>query len=133
MQMLIWGADGWPQPGSDLPAGRYTIVSKASGLALGVQNSNAAEGTLIDQAPYMGGPTQQWNLSPTGDGYYSIGSLGTAKYFDLLECKSDEGTKISQYPWFNNDCQKCVSSRSARTLIASSRRWWHRHYAAGRK
>jgi arabinan endo-1,5-alpha-L-arabinosidase len=106
MQTLVWGVDGWPQPGTDLAAGRYSIISKASGLALGVQNSNFAEGTPIDQAPYLGGTTQQWNLSPTGNGHYSIGSLGTAKYFDLFECKSEDGTKISQYPWMNNDCQK---------------------------
>ncbi len=34
---LLWGADGWPKAGFDLPAGRYAIISKATGLALGVQ------------------------------------------------------------------------------------------------
>jgi len=106
MKTLLWGADGWPQAGSDLPAGRYTIVSKASGLALGIYNNSSAEGTPIDQFTYRGGATQQWNVSPTGDGYYSIGSLGTAKYMDLFECSAKDGTKISQYPWRNNDCQK---------------------------
>jgi mannan endo-1,4-beta-mannosidase len=55
---------------------------------------------------YQGGAMQQWNISPTGDGYYSIGSLGSGKYLDLFECSIKDGTKISQYPWFNNDCQK---------------------------
>ena len=103
---LVWGADGWPRADAALPGGRYTIVSKASGMALGVQNGSWAEGTPIDQAPYLGVPTQQWNISPTGDGYYSIGSIGTARYIDLFECNAKDGTKISQYPWMNNDCQK---------------------------
>ncbi|MDF2440434.1 MAG: arabinan endo,5-alpha-L-arabinosidase, partial [Abditibacteriota bacterium] len=106
MQTLIWGADGWPRPGSDLPGGRYVIVSRASGLALGVQQASQVDGTPIDQLAYQGGLMQQWNLSPTGDGYYSIGSLGSGKYLDLFECSVKDGTKISQYPWFNNDCQK---------------------------
>ena len=106
LQTLIWGADGWPQAGADLPGGRYVILSKASGLALGIFNNDFADGTPIDQFTYRGGATQQWNVSPTGDGYYSIGSLGTAKYMDLFECNPRDGTKISQYPWMNNDCQK---------------------------
>jgi arabinan endo-1,5-alpha-L-arabinosidase len=106
LQTLLWSADGWPQPGSDLPGGRYAIVSQASGLALGVYNNKFDDGTPIDQFAYRGGATQQWNLSPTGDGYYSIGSLGTAKYMDLFQCSPKDGAKISQHPWMNNDCQK---------------------------
>lgn len=106
MQTLLWDANGWPRPGTDLPGGRYVIVSKASGLALGIHKADTADGTPIDQFEYKGGAMQQWNISSTGDGYYSIGSLGTGKYFDLLECSLKDGTKISQYPWFNNDCQK---------------------------
>ncbi len=106
LQTVVWGADGWPVAGADLRPGRYAIVSKASGQALGIHNNNFADGTPIDQAPYRGGPTQRWNVTPTGDGYYGISSMGSAKWLDLNECSPKGGTKISHYRWFNNDCQR---------------------------
>lgn len=106
MQTVVWGADGWAIAGADLRAGRYAIVSKASGLALGIFNNNFANGTAIDQAAFRGGPTQQWNVTATGDGYYGISSMGTAKWMDLNECSPLDGAKVGQYPWFNNDCQR---------------------------
>jgi arabinan endo-1,5-alpha-L-arabinosidase len=106
MKTLVWGTDGWPMAGSELPAGRYAIESRVSGLALGIYNNNFADGTPIDQFTYLGGPTQHWNVAPVGDGYYSIGSIGTGKYLDLFGCNPKDGTKISQYPWYGNECQK---------------------------
>jgi arabinan endo-1,5-alpha-L-arabinosidase len=106
LQTLVWGEDGWPHAGSELPGGRYAIISKASGLALGVNKASWDDGTSIDQFEYKGGSMQQWNVSSVGDGYYSISSLGTGKYIDLFECNGGDGTKISQYPWLNNDCQR---------------------------
>ena len=106
MQGIAWEADGWPRAVSDLPGGRYAIVSQASGLALGIAGNKPDDGNPIDQFEYRGGPTQQWNISPMGDGSYGIGSMGTGKYLDVFECGTKDGTKISQYPWMNNDCQK---------------------------
>jgi arabinan endo-1,5-alpha-L-arabinosidase len=103
---LVWDAQGWPRPAADLAPGRYAIVSKASGLALGVHDIGFAEGTPVDQFTYLNNPFQHWNVGPTGDGYYSIGSLGTGRYIDLFECSPKNGTKIGLYPWMNNDCQR---------------------------
>lgn len=113
LRRLAWGADGWPRAVSDPPApaaglapGRYAIISKASGLALGVHDVSMDDGTPIDQFTYSGGAMQLWNVCPVGDGFYGISSLGTGKFFDLFECSPKDGTKISQYPWMNNDCQR---------------------------
>lgn len=106
LETLVWGQEGWPRVGSEVVGGRYAIVSQASGLALGIAGSKPDEGNPIDQFEYRGGPTQQWNISPTGDGSYAIGSMGTGKYLDLFQCGTADGTKISQYPWLGNDCQK---------------------------
>ena len=113
LERLAWGADGWPRavgdpppPGPGLAPGRYAIISKASGLALGVHNVLLDDGTPIDQFTYSGGAMQLWNVCPVGDGFYGISSLGTGKFFDLFQCNSADGTKISQYGWGNNDCQR---------------------------
>lgn len=113
LQTLAWGADGWPRaagdpppPGAGFVPGRYAIISKASGLALGVHNILPDDGTPIDQFTYTGGEMQQWSVCPVGDGFYGISSLGTGKFIDLFECSPKDGTKISQYGWGNNDCQR---------------------------
>ena len=104
LESLIWGADGWPQAGSELPSGHYAIVSKSNGKALeALTDADVIEITLSDSRPTL---SQQWNITPTGDGYYALASLGTGKYLDLFECSSKDGAKIDQYPWFNNDCQR---------------------------
>lgn len=106
LQTLVWDAQGWPRPAADLAPGRYAIVSKASGLSLGVHDIGFAEGTPVDQFTYLDNPFQHWNVSPVGDGYYGIASLGTGAYIDLFECSPRDGTKIGLYPWMNNDCQR---------------------------
>ena len=112
LQTLTWGTDGWPttpgdvaQAGADALEGHYVIISKATGLALSVQTGDT-DGTALSLARNADGPMQQWNVSPTGDGCESIASLGNAKFVDLNQCKTADGTPIDQYPWFNNDCQR---------------------------
>lgn len=106
LQGLSWDEAGWPRAVFDLPGGRYAIMSAASGLALGIAGNKSDDGNPIDQFEYRGGATQQWNISPMGDGSYGIGSMGTGKYLDVFRCSTKDGTKISQYPWMGNDCQK---------------------------
>jgi arabinan endo-1,5-alpha-L-arabinosidase len=105
MQTLVWDADGWPHPGGDLAPGRYSILSKASGLALGVHDVSFEDAAPIDQFEYRG-TFQEWNVSPVGNGYYAITSMATGKAMDLAECSSKDATPIAQYSWFGNDCQK---------------------------
>jgi arabinan endo-1,5-alpha-L-arabinosidase len=106
MKSLLWAPDGWPQPGLELPPGRYAIISASSDLALGIANNRSENGIAIDQFTYRGGTTQQWNISPAGEGYFSIASIGTGKFLDLAGANSQEGTPINQYEWLNNDAQR---------------------------
>ena len=106
LQTLVWEEDGWPRAAKDLQPGRYGIVSKVSGLGLGVAKISQDEGAPIDQFTYDGGPFQTWNVAPIGDGTFSISSVATGKVMDLFQGSAANGTKISQYPWFGNDAQK---------------------------
>ncbi|BCM93603.1 intracellular endo-alpha-(1-_5)-L-arabinanase [Abditibacteriota bacterium] len=106
MKTLAWDKDGWPYAAKELAPGRYAIISRVSGLGLGVHNLAQDDGTPIDQFKYTGGPFQEWNIAPLGDGYFNISSLATGKSTDLFECGAADGTKISLYGWMNNDCQR---------------------------
>lgn len=114
VQTLLWTTDGWPVVGYDIPSATYKIVSKSTGLALGVHGSIATDGTALDQSDYTGSAYQQWTVAPstggtaqTGyDGYSRLTNVGSGKVVDLYYCRAADGTAIDQYPWFNNDCQR---------------------------
>lgn len=106
MRDLVWDANAWPIAAPAVAGGRTAIISRASGLALGVQNRSADDGAPLDQFAFSGDIMQSWNIVPLGDGYYGISSITTGKWMELFECSAQDGTKISQYPWKNNDCQR---------------------------
>lgn len=103
---LSWDADSWPFATPALSGGRYAIINRASGLALGVSHRSSDDGAPLDQFAWSGDIMQSWNVMPLGDGFYGIDSLATGKWMDLFECSDKDGAKISQYPWMNNDCQR---------------------------
>jgi arabinogalactan endo-1,4-beta-galactosidase len=51
---------------NELPSGIWEITNVADGLCL------AASGTNLVQEPYTGASDQEWRLSPSGNGYYTI-------------------------------------------------------------
>lgn len=104
LETLLWGADGWPQEGMTLPGGRYKIVSSSTSHAL--EMLKTADGAQAELSASGKTPPQQWNVIPTGDGYYALASVKTGKFLDLFECSPRDGTKIDQYSWLNNDCQR---------------------------
>jgi len=121
VQTLLWGADGWPVAGSDLAAGTYRIVAKASGLTMGIRGSSTTDGAALGQDAYTGSGFQHWVVAPTTggtpqtgqDGYYRMTSVGSGKVVDLFQCNPANGTPIVQYPWFNNDCQRWLIEQTS--------------------
>ncbi len=103
---LVCDAQGWPVATPPLAGGRYVLINRESGLALGVHNRSLNAGAPLDQFAFNGDTLQSWNVVPLGDGFYGIASLGSGQWLDLFECSSTNGAKISQFPWQNNDCQR---------------------------
>ncbi len=106
MQTLWWDSAGWPHMGRDLLPGRYSIASKVSRLALETPLDANADGVPIQQAAPRSDAAQSWNISPSGDGFYSIRSMKNGKFIDLNGCRTGNTSKISQSAWGNTDCQR---------------------------
>ena len=106
IQDLVWDKDGWPVALPAVAGGRYALINKASGLALGVHNRSGEDGAPLDQFDFNGDAIQKWNVVPLGDGFYGFQSLGTGKWLDLFECDPKNGGKINQQPWFGSACQR---------------------------
>ena len=121
LETLIWDSGGWPRSGSDLPAGQYAVMAKSSGLSLTAALGNAPDGS-IDEQPYRGKQAQQWNVSSTGDGYYSISNMATGMYLDLAQCSTKDGAQIDQGRWLAGACQQWqieATSDGAYRIVAS--------------
>lgn len=134
-QTLVWGADGWPVAGTDFPAGTNKIISAANGLALGIQNASATDGTPIEQQTYTTNTYQQWIITLTTnasapDGYYSLKSVGSGKAVDLFANNLTNGTLINEWTvgtgdnqrWFieqtSDNLYRIVSKKSGKVIDA---------------
>ena len=82
VRTLVWGADGWPCVGEDLPPGTYKITAD-NGQALGVKGGGAADGSLIELQPSTGSDFQKWTVDITPEGYYELKSVGSGQTVGL--------------------------------------------------
>lgn len=92
---VTWGED--VQPYID---GQYILVNRSTGQVMQVMGSS--NGSNIEQANYVGAPTQKWAVTPVdpeigGDfSYYRIRPLSsTNKYMDLYNYSLDNGGNIN--------------------------------------
>ena len=70
-----------------------------------IDKSDAA-GASLDQSPYTRDKHQQWKVARTNDGFSRITSAASGKVVDLWYCKPENGTKIDQFKWLDNACQR---------------------------
>ncbi|MGF1428105.1 RICIN domain-containing protein [Kitasatospora sp. LaBMicrA B282] len=71
-------------PGPSTPLdGTYQLVNGNSQQLLDAANQGTAAGTPIIQWPDDGGANQQWRLTGTGDGYYTITGVGSGKALEV--------------------------------------------------
>ncbi|MBV9268616.1 MAG: RICIN domain-containing protein [Acidobacteriaceae bacterium] len=77
--LTIGLATSIPATPQNAPApGIYQITSHLSSLAVDVSGASQSSGALIDQAPFSG-LNQEWQLLPTGDGYFAIVSMNSGQ------------------------------------------------------
>lgn len=74
----------------------YGIVN-SSGQYLDVSGASTADSATIVQAPATSGTDQQWQLVPTGDGYYKIVNVNSGKQLNIPGATSTSGTQLIQY------------------------------------
>ncbi len=86
----------------------YTIKSAQSGKCLSIAGRSTADGATTEQracAPDKDAD-QKWYVEPQVDGTFRIANRGSGKNLDVAYCGLAEKTKVGQFPWLNNDCQR---------------------------
>ena len=84
--------------------GTYRLVSRLSGKALDAMGTG--NGTQIAQWPYWGGPMQQWTITDTGNGQYSIIGVQSGKALDVEFGGTNDGAKVELYSYWGGPMQK---------------------------
>lgn len=85
-----------------IDSGRYSIISRHSGLALEVSNGSTADGANVVQWEYHGGENQQFDVVNLGNGYHTIRPVHSGKSLDVWEWSRDPGGEIRQYQFMGN-------------------------------
>jgi aryl-phospho-beta-D-glucosidase BglC (GH1 family) len=84
--------------------GTYRLISRHSGKALDAMGTG--DGTQIIQWPYWGGPMQQWTVTHTGNGQYSIIGVQSGKALDIEWGSTNDGAKVQLYSNWGGPMQK---------------------------
>ncbi len=111
---LTWGTTGWPVVSRDwLPAGRYTITGRNSGLVWDAWGCTGASGQMVAQGTPSGLTCQQWDMTPLGAGAYKITSALGGLAVDVINCLPDAGTKLQLYASNGFACQQYTLERAS--------------------
>ena len=84
--------------------GTYRVISRLSGKALDAMGTG--DGTQIIQWPYSGGAMQQWTVTHTGNGQYSIIGIQSGKALDIEFGGTNDGAKVQLYSNWGGPMQK---------------------------
>ncbi len=92
-------------------ASRLLRVTPTSGfhytaLHYGIQNAGSGEyldvtggaGAGVVQSPFTGAADQQWQLVPTGDGYYKIVNVASGQLLNIPGGSTTNGVQLIQWP-----------------------------------
>ncbi|MFJ4680369.1 alpha-galactosidase [Kitasatospora sp. NPDC088783] len=76
---------------------RYQLVNAATGQYLDVSGGSTADGAGLVQAAANGATDQQWQLAPTGDGYFRIDNVRSGRLVNVPGPTTVPGTQLIQY------------------------------------
>ena len=71
-----------------------------------IYGGSVEDGATIHLWSAHGGESQKYQLKAVGDGYYTIMSMNSGKYFDVKGGVTECGTDLQQYSYNGSDAQK---------------------------
>lgn len=82
-----------PTSGFHYTAMHYGIASNGQYLDV-----TGGAGAGVVASPFTGAPDQQWQLAPTGDGYYRIVNVSSGQLLNVPGASTTSGTQLIQWP-----------------------------------
>ncbi|TLS44336.1 alpha-L-fucosidase [Streptomyces montanus] len=72
----------------------YRLVARHSGKVADVEGGRTANGTNVDQWPWLNQANQKWTFTSTGDGYYKIKGVGSGKLLEVAGLSRADGGNV---------------------------------------
>ncbi|MFD6169901.1 RICIN domain-containing protein [Streptomyces coeruleorubidus] len=72
----------------------YRLVARHSGKVADVEGARTANGTNVDQWPWLNQANQKWTFTRTGDGYYKIKGVGSGKLLEVAGLSRADGGNV---------------------------------------
>ncbi|WP_217237749.1 RICIN domain-containing protein [Streptomyces sp. AC555_RSS877] len=72
----------------------YRLVARHSGKVADVEGARTANGTNVDQWPWLNQTNQKWTFTGTGDGYYKIKGVGSGKLLEVAGLSRADGGNV---------------------------------------
>jgi alpha-L-fucosidase len=72
----------------------YRLVARHSGKVADVEGAGTANGTNVDQWPWLNQANQKWAFTSTGDGYYKIKGVGSGKLLEVAGLSRADGGNV---------------------------------------
>ena len=72
----------------------YRLVARHSGKVADVEGRRTANGTNVDQWPWLNQANQKWTFTRTGDGYYKIKGVGSGKLLEVAGLSRADGGNV---------------------------------------
>jgi alpha-L-fucosidase len=72
----------------------YRLVARHSGKVADVEGARTANGTNVDQWPWLNQANQKWTFTSTGDGYYKIKGVGSGKLLEVAGLSRADGGNV---------------------------------------
>ncbi|MBL4827581.1 MAG: RICIN domain-containing protein [Spongiibacteraceae bacterium] len=91
---------------SQISDGRYSVISRHSGLSMEVENASTEDGANVVQWEYWGGENQQFDVSNLGNGFYSIRPVHSGKSVDVFDWSVEPGGEIRQWEYWGSETQQ---------------------------
>ncbi|MGA5200320.1 RICIN domain-containing protein [Streptomyces variegatus] len=72
----------------------YRLVARHSGKVADAEGAGTANGTNVDQWPWLNQANQKWTFTSTGDGYYKIKGVGSGKLLEVAGLSRADGGNV---------------------------------------
>jgi hypothetical protein len=78
------------------PSASYTLTAQHSGKCLEVAGGSTQDGAAVDQWDYRAAPSQQWQITPLGNGFCTVRSVASGLLLGVAGAAPGNGASVVQ-------------------------------------
>lgn len=96
-------------------------MNASSGKALDAAGCGTGSGTNVQQWAWLNNQCQQWQVTPTADGWFRFTNRTSGNVLDVADCATGSGADVRLWSWLDNNCQQWRLQPVGSMAIAATR------------